>query len=99
MSNAASTGQDAQHQSKNESATSVDWADLWEEFGFDTPDAAGNKMASRTQLIAALQSTTQDLAGDPLGHINGARAAGKLVERYSGDEALRGYVFVGGDEK
>jgi len=82
----------------DDSATDVDWAALWDEFGFDTPDAAGNKCASPTQLEAALQSTEQSIAGDPEGHINQAVAGGILVKCRAEGGTLRGYAFVGGEQ-
>jgi hypothetical protein len=77
-------------------ATDVDWAALWEEFGFGTPDAAGNKCASDTQLEATLQSTDQSPAGDAIGHISQAVASGTLVKCQTKGGTLRGYAFVGG---
>lgn len=80
-----------------ETTTNVDWAALWEEFGFDTPDAAGNEFVSDTALVAALQSTDQPLAGDAEGHIDEAVDDGVLVKRYDDAGTLRGYSFVGGE--
>jgi len=81
----------------DDSATEIDWSALWDEFRFDTPDAAGNKMASDPQLEAALQATDQSPAGDVTGHISQAVASGTLVKCQTDAGTLRGYAFVGGD--
>lgn len=81
----------------DDSATEVDWPALWEEFGFDTPDAAGFKLASDTQLEAALQSTEQSPAGDVTGHISQAVASGIIITCQTDAGTLRGYAHVGGD--
>ncbi|NLV14387.1 hypothetical protein [Haloarcula argentinensis] len=102
MSNSAPTETSEQPaitgEATDDSAADVDWAALWDEFGFDTPDAAGNKMASDTQLEAALQATEQSIAGDSEGHINEAVADGSLVKCRAEDGTLRGYAFVGGEQ-
>ncbi|RLM32666.1 hypothetical protein DVK01_20560 [Haloarcula sp. Atlit-120R] len=101
MSNSAPTETTAQPavdgEATDDSATDVDWAALWDEFGFASPDAAGNKMASDTQLEAALQATEQSPAGDVTGHISQAVASGTLVKCKTDAGTLRGYAFVGGD--
>ena len=81
----------------DDSRTEVDWAALWKEFGFDTPDAAGFKLASDTQLEAALQPTEQSPAGDVTGHISQAVASGAIVKCQTDAGTLRGYAHVGGD--
>ena len=76
----------------------IDWAGLWQEFGFDTPDAVGSRVASTTQLTAAVDVTDQGVPGDPAGHIRAAVDAGLLQEVYTEGDAgrtLRGYVLLG----
>lgn len=80
-----------------EDTSSVSWGALWEEFGFDSPDGAGNKMASRIQLKAALQCTDQSVAGSPDGQIREAVNETVLVEQRSSCGTLRGYAYVGGE--
>ena len=61
-------------------AEAIDWAALWEEFGFDTPDANGDLLASRTQLQAALEASDQDISGDAEQQIDDAVDVGDLDE-------------------
>ena len=102
MSNSAPTETTAQPaidgDQTTDSATEIDWAALWDEFGFDSPDAARNKLASDTQLVAAVQSTEQSPAGDATGHISQAVASGILVECTTEGGTLHGYAFVGGGQ-
>ncbi|WP_135306391.1 hypothetical protein [Haloarcula amylovorans] len=81
----------------DDSRTDVDWATLWMEFGFDSPDGVGNEFASETQLVAAIQSTEQSVAGDAKSHIQNAVEKAILVERKTEGGITRGYTFVGGD--
>jgi len=71
---------------------SVDWAALWEEFGFDTPDATGSKIISDTQLTAALDVAEQPLQGDAEGHIRNALTQETLLEKRNGNA----YLYIGG---
>lgn len=77
----------------------IDWAALWEEFGFETPDAVGSRVASTTQLMAAIDVSDQGIPGDPAAHIQAAVDADLLHEVYAeSDDAgrtLRGYVLPG----
>lgn len=101
MSESAPTDPDAQPainvDQTTDSATEIDWAALWDEFGFDSPDAAGTTFASDTQLVAAVQSTVQSPAGDARGHIRQGVDDGVLIPRYTDGGTLRGYAFVGGE--
>ncbi len=96
MSKADSTDADAQPPTTTETTTPVNWAALWEEFGFDTEDGAGLELVSKSQLIPALECSDQDC---PTGQdvIDGAVDQTILVERRTDGGALRGYVHVGGD--
>jgi len=91
MSEAAAE-QDAQ------TTNTVDWGALWEEFGFDTADAAGNQFASGTQLVAAIQSTDQSVTGDPEGLIKSGVDGGQL-HKLTVDRGLRGYIYTGGADE
>jgi hypothetical protein len=76
----------------------IDWAALWQEFSFETPDAVGSRVVSTTQLTAAVDVTDQGIPGDPVGHIRAAVDAGLLQEVYTEGDAgrtLRGYVLPG----
>lgn len=73
--------------------TTVDWPALWDEFGFDSPDVVGNEFASGTQLVAAIESSEQDIAGDPSGHIASAVDDGVLHKLTTAGGVTRGYVL------
>jgi hypothetical protein len=58
----------------------------------------GSRVASTTQLTAAVDVTDQGVPGDPAGHIRAAVDAGLLQEVYTEGDAgrtLRGYVLLG----
>lgn len=78
----------------------IDWAELWAEFGFDTPDTDGNEYVSRTQLEAAIDASDQNIVGDARGIITDAVDDGvlhKLTASGTHGEALtRGFVLDGG---
>jgi hypothetical protein len=75
----------------------LDWSALWEEFGFDTRDAAGCRYASKTQLIAAIESTDQGYSGDAMAAITTAVDDGPVhcveTTAHDGTTTLRGYVL------
>jgi len=97
MSKTGSTTADAQSTTTADEAQTVDWGDLWEEFGFDSEDGAGCDFISKTQLAAALQCSDQDLEGGWENLIQDGVDDVALVEQRTDAGALRGYVFVGGD--
>lgn len=77
----------------------VDWAALWEEFGFDTPDCRGSYVISRTQLTLALEAS--DLAtGNPHALIDEAVGEGVLAhvtaDGAKGETITRGYALQRG---
>jgi hypothetical protein len=82
---------------QEETGGTVDWQDLWAEFGFDSPDAAGVVVAPRTKLRTALEATEQDFDGTPLDAIATAVDQGELREDiargHDGQELLRGYLL------
>lgn len=84
-------------------AHEIDWDELWEEFGFDTPDVHGNEYVSSIQLGLALEATEQNFAGDPGAVISDA-VEGGILDRLTtpgekGESTLRGYVYqVGGEQ-
>jgi len=82
--------------SENAGVENVAWNDLWEEFGFDTVDAVGSRIISKTQLIAAIECSEQGVQGDPLGHIDDAVDSGPLLKKSSSDGSPQGYILVGG---
>lgn len=75
----------------------IDWSALWEEFGFDSTDATGNYVISRTQLVPAIETSEQTIAGDPGAIIEDAVRDGPLETNHVADEYgsnhLRGYLF------
>ncbi len=77
-------------------ATDVDWDALWDEFGFDSPDAAGNDFVSNTHLSAALESSDQSVTA-PAARIEAAVNNQILIKRQTAAGALRGYTLIGGD--
>lgn len=90
-------GTDEGDESDGTAVDELDWQALWAEFGFDTRDAAGCAYASKTQLVAAIQSTAQGYSGDAIATITSAVEDGPLhrVETATEDGAttLRGYVL------
>lgn len=84
-----------------ETITEVDWSALWDEFGFDTPDAAGTELISQTQLEAALESTRQGSVVDVRNAITAAvdddTLAAVECQTQAGNQQLRGYHLRGGD--
>jgi len=88
--------QEADDAAADSDERSVDWEALWEEFGFDSPDACGNHFASPTQLRAALECSEQNCpTGD--GVIKQAVREGPLKKlqkaNHNGDLAVRGYAL------
>jgi hypothetical protein len=81
----------------DEDVTSVDWVALWEEYGFDSPDAAGNEFVSKTQLTGAIAASDQGVAGDPLGHVEEAVDDGLLRKLTTATGTTRGYVLEWGE--
>ena len=79
-------------------AVDVDWTGLWEEFGFDTPDAIGSKLISRCQLIGAIECTEQELSGNPQSIIEAGVEDGPLekIEAITGrgTAITRGYLHT-----
>jgi len=73
-------------------AAEVDWGALWDEFGFDTPDAAGDEYASDTQLHAAVEASEQGIEGGAESLIQGAVEAGTL-QQLEVPATTRGYVL------
>jgi len=81
------------------SAEGVDWPALWQEYGFDTPDACANRYVSPTKLRTALEVTQQPVVGDVDGIIDQALEAGTLHEvrknRARGQsQVLAGYILT-----
>ena len=81
----------------DETVTSVDWGDLWDEFGMDTPDSIGTRWMCRPKLKDAIQCSEQGVAGDSGGRIDDAVDAGVLQEVRAESGRLRGYVYAGGE--
>lgn len=79
-------------------ASEVDWAALWDEFGFDTPDAAGDQYASDTQLHAAVEASEQGIDGGAESLIQDAVDDGKL-RKLEIPATTRGYVLQRGGEQ
>lgn len=63
-----------------ENAEQINWRALWEEFGFDTPDATGQCVISQTQLELAVEVSEQNIAGIFEAHKRDALHAGYLHE-------------------
>jgi len=73
----------------------VDWAALWDEFGFDGPDGAGEAHISKTQLDLALEVTDQAVQGNPVDHISEAVDDEVLLVWEDSGGSLRGYSLAG----
>lgn len=83
-----------------QSISELDWAALWDEFGFGEPDAVGFRGASLTQLRLAIDATDQGVNVAPEVAINDAVDRGEIVPvKTPADEgtvATRGYCRPGG---
>lgn len=98
MSKTGSADTDADAQpSTTETTTTVDWAALWDEFGFDTENGVSAEHISKTQLRAALECTEQNSASGQ-SVIDAAVDDVVLVERRTENDVLLGYVHVGGGQ-
>jgi hypothetical protein len=88
---------------KSDGPDVVDWRALWDEFGFDTPDATGRLVISETQLLTALESSEQGITGGLGSKIESAVENNTLVECESkgsdNEMHLRGYRLVGVDSE
>lgn len=77
-------------------ADQIDWGALWEEFGFDTPDADGSMAISETQLTLALEASEQDIGGTYRQHVRDAVEAGTLaVKTRTAADSAAGNVTLG----
>lgn len=79
--------------SSDEQDGRVDWASLFEEFGFDTPNATGEAFATPLQLEGALDVT---VGGNPGAHIQRGLDAGAIDKLLTDDGQDRGYRLGGG---
>lgn len=81
------------------SADGVDWTALWQEFGFDTPNAAGSRFKSATKVYEALRVTDQPVTGDVDKLVTEAVENGTLrkitTETERGESILKGYILAG----
>lgn len=74
-------------------AENIDWQALWEEFGFDTPDAIDSVIQPETRLVGALESSDQGIGGDAETLISDAVDNGTLKKKETPKGALRGYLL------
>jgi len=96
----ASEDEETQTESTPQQTDGVDWAALWEEFGFGSEDANGDIYASKTQLRGAIESSDQGIAGDADSLIKHAVEDGTLhklkAEGEYGETVERGFAFTEG---
>lgn len=75
----------------------VDWAALWEEFGFDTPNAIGSIVISKTQLTGAIESSDQNISLSTDDAIDWATEHDILLKKeirgWEGEMQLRGFIL------
>lgn len=75
----------------------VDWPALWSEFGFESPNANGDVIAHHPQLVAAVESSDQEIARDADAVIDEGVRQGEIVPDATtdtdGERHVRGYVL------